>query len=101
MATVGISASINVSKIDKTKLIKGEKGTYLNITAFVNLDEKDQYDNNGMITQSTTKEERDAGNQGAILGNSRVFYTGESNNSSPKDKKETVNDKIPLEEIPF
>ena len=101
MATVGISASINVSKIDKTKLIKGEKGTYLNITAFVNLDEKDQYDNNGMITQSATKEERDTGKQGAILGNSRVFYTGESNNSSPEGKKETVNDKIPLEEIPF
>ena len=58
MATVGISASIDVSKIDKTKLIKGEKGTYLNITAFVNLDEKDQYDNNGMITQSVTADER-------------------------------------------
>ena len=51
MATVGISASIDVTKIDKAKLIDGKKGTYLNITAFVNLDEKDQYDNNGMITQ--------------------------------------------------
>jgi|TARA_R100001369_G_scaffold39223_1_gene65270 hypothetical protein len=77
MATVGISASIDVSKIDKTKLIKGEKGTYLNITAFVNLDEKDQYDNNGMITQSVTADERKAGTRGVILGNSRVFYTGE------------------------
>ena len=77
MATVGISASIDVSKIDKTKLIKGEKGTYLNITAFVNLDEKDQYDNNGMITQSVTADEREAGTRGVILGNSRVFYTGE------------------------
>ncbi len=53
MATVGISLNIDVSKIDKTKLVKGEKGTYLNATAFVNLDEKDQYDNNGMITLCT------------------------------------------------
>jgi|TARA_R100000541_G_scaffold640_3_gene4082 hypothetical protein len=90
MATVGISASIDVSKIDKDKLIKGEKGTYLNITTFVNLDEKDQYDNNGMITQSTTKEEREAKVQGAILGNSRVFYTGDSNGSQPQAKKEVV-----------
>ena len=67
MATVGISASIDVSKIDKTKLIKGEKGTYLNITAFVNLDEKDQYDNNGMITQSVTADEREAGTRLSLI----------------------------------
>ena len=30
MATVGISASIDVTKIDKAKLIDGKKGTYLN-----------------------------------------------------------------------
>tara|TARA_R110000744_G_scaffold82284_1_gene161630 strand:- start:915 stop:1214 length:300 start_codon:yes stop_codon:yes gene_type:complete len=90
MATVGISASIDVSKIDKTKLIKGEKGTYLNITAFVNLDEKDQYDNNGMITQSVTADEREAGTRGVILGNSRVFYTGESSKPESSSKKEVV-----------
>ena len=95
--TVGISASIDVSKIDKDKLIKGEKGTYLNITAFVNLDEKDQYDNNGMITQSTTKEEREAGVKGVILGNSRVFYTGESNGSQPKAEKiSDLKDDVPF-----
>ena len=90
MAAVGISASIDVSKIDKTKLIKGEKGTYLNITAFVNLDEKDQYDNNGMITQSVTADEREAGTRGVILGNSRVFYTGESSKPESSSKKEVV-----------
>ena len=74
MATVGISASIDVTKIDKSKLIDGKKGTYLNITTFVNLDEKDQYDNNGMITQSVTQEEREAGTRGAILGNTKVFF---------------------------
>ena len=99
MATVGISASIDVSKIDKAKLIKGEKGTYLNITTFVDLDEKDQYDNNGMITQSTTKEEREAGDRGVILGNTRVFYKGESKSSSsaslPK-AKELVSEDVPF-----
>ena len=99
MAIVGISGNINVSKIDKTKLIKGEKGMYLNITTFVNLDEKDEYDNNGMITQSITKEEKEAGGKGAILGNTRVFYTGESQGASsgsvPKAKEAVA------EDIPF
>ena len=99
MATVGISASIDVSKIDKAKLIKGEKGTYLNITTFVNLDEKDQYDNNGMITQSTTQEERESGVRGVILGNTRVFYTGESQGASSgsvSQAKEEVAEDIPF-----
>ena len=99
MATVGISGNINVSKIDKTKLIKGEKGMYLNITTFVNLDEKDEYDNNGMITQSITKEEKEAGGKGAILGNTRVFYTGESqgeSSGSVPQAKEAVAEDIPF-----
>ena len=36
------SASLDVSKISKDKLIKGAKGNYLNITISVN-DEADQY----------------------------------------------------------
>jgi len=99
MATVGISASIDVSKIDKTKLIKGEKGTYLNITTFVNLDEKDQYDNNGMVTQSTTQEERESGTRGVILGNTRVFYTGKSQGSSSSSAPLAANGVA--EDIPF
>ena len=100
MATVGISASIDVTKIDKTKLIDGKKGTYLNITAFVNLDEKDQYDNNGMITQSVTQEEREAGTRGAILGNTKVFFKdeGSSNTTAPK-VKESFEDLS--EDVPF
>jgi|TARA_R110000744_G_scaffold371170_1_gene482028 hypothetical protein len=100
MATVGISASIDVTKIDKAKLIDGKKGTYLNITAFVNLDEKDQYDNNGMITQSVTQEEREAGTRGAILGNTKVFFKDEggSNTTAPK-VKESFEDLS--EDVPF
>ncbi len=103
MATVGISASIDVSKIDKEKLIKGAKGTYLNITAFVNLDEKDQYDNNGMITQSVSAEEREAGTRGVILGNSRVFFRDggrsapQKSSSGIPEAKEVSN----AEDIPF
>ena len=72
---IGVSVKIDVTKIDKARLFKGEKGTYLDLTTFINTDEKDKYDNNGFITQSPTKEEREAKTQMPILGNVRVFYT--------------------------
>jgi len=73
MAT-GVSFSINVSAIDKSKIIAGKKGNYVNMTCFIN-DEQDQYGNNGMVTQSVSKEEREQGVKGNILGNVKVFYT--------------------------
>lgn len=51
MAKVGISLTIDVTKIEKARLYQGQKGTYLDATVFVDLDEADQYGNNGMITQ--------------------------------------------------
>ncbi len=75
MSKVGIELNIDVTKIDKSKLYQGQKGTYLTMTAFVELNGKDQYGNNGMITQKVSKEDQDAGIRGAILGNSKVFWS--------------------------
>ena len=76
---VGLSVRIDVTKIDKERLYKGEKGTYLDLTTFVDTAEQDQYENNGFISQSVDKEEREKGGQTPILGNVKVFYTdGES-----------------------
>jgi hypothetical protein len=58
-------------------LFKGEKGQYLDATVFIDLDELDQYGNSGMITQDVSKEERQAGTKGAILGDSKVFWRDE------------------------
>ena len=74
MSRIGVSVKIDVTKIDKARLFRGAKGTYLTATAFIDLDEADQYGNHGMITQDVSKEERKSGTKGAILGNSTVFY---------------------------
>jgi hypothetical protein len=71
---LGISIKINVSDIEKSRLFKGEKGVYLDLTTFIDLDNQDQYGNNGFISQSVTKEERDNKVQTTILGNCKVFY---------------------------
>jgi len=60
---------IDVTKIDKSALYKGAKGTYLDITLLDNRDGTDQYGNDGMIVQDIGKERREAGEKGAILGN--------------------------------
>lgn len=71
---IGVSLKIDVTKIDKARLFKGEKGTYLDATAFIDLDQLDQYGNSGMITQDVSKDERAQGVKGNILGNSKVFF---------------------------
>lgn len=99
MATIGISIRIDVTKIDKEKLYKGAKGTYLDLTTFVNTSEKDKYDNNGFVSQSTTAEERAAGIKTPILGNVKVFFGGDDITSSVSSDDLNVMD---LEEdVPF
>ena len=71
---LGISVRIDVTKIDKSRLYQGSKGTYLDLTTFIS-DELDQYENNGFISQSLTAEEREAKTQTPILGNVKIFYT--------------------------
>lgn len=71
---IGVELNIDVTKIDKAFIYEGKKGKYLKLTSFIDLDEKDQYDNNGMVTQKVSKEAQDAGQKGAILGNSRIFW---------------------------
>lgn len=92
MATVGVSVRIDVTKIDKDKLYKGQKGQYLDLTTFINLDEQDKYGNNGFISQSVSKE-RDAGVKTPILGNVKVFYPASNAPAKQED--------FALEDDPF
>jgi len=63
-----VSISINVDLLDNSKLYKGKKGTYLNISGFLKED-ADQYGNFGFVTQDGVKTE---GSNAPILGNFKV-----------------------------
>ena len=94
---VGLSVRIDVTKIDKERLYKGEKGTYLDLTTFVDTMVADQYENNGFISQSVDKEEREKGIQTPILGNVKVFYTdGSEQPSTPQAKQAVIDEGIPF-----
>lgn len=99
---VGISVRVDVTKIDKDRLYKGAKGTYLDMTTFVDIDNKDQYDNNGFISHSQTQEEREAGEKTPILGNVKVFYTdGDAPKSSGKAQQVMQEADLLEDDIPF
>mgnify|MGYP007047551530 FL=1 len=89
-----IAIKIDVTKIDKERLYQGKKGSYLDATVFLN-DEEGQYGDNGMITQSVSKEEREAGVKGAILGNVKILGEFGDNKSAPAASADTE-DNIPF-----
>lgn len=69
-----IIARIDVAKIDKAKLFEGKPKNghtpkYLELVFFDNRDGEDQYGNLGFVAEGVTKEEREQGVRGNILGN--------------------------------
>jgi len=88
-----ISAKINVTKFDKTKFFKGEKGTYADI---VLIETPNGKYGDFMVVQGVTKEERAAGKQGAILGNGK--WVGAKPGAQPAAR--TARPKPPAEERP-
>ena len=72
-----------MNKIDNARIFQGKKGNYLTLTTFINLDEQDQYDNNGFITQKKNKDEQ---GQMPILGNVKVFWTDEVQQAAPQQQ---------------
>ena len=75
MSKIGVNLSIDVKAIDKARLVAHTNGkTYLNMTAFIDPENPGQYGDHGMITQDVSKQEKDQGVKGPILGNVKVFW---------------------------
>lgn len=93
-----ISISIDVTKIDKSKI---KDGKYLNLQLFVN-DETDAYENNVSVSHSQTKEERENKEKIVYLGNGRVVYvkdgiqTYQNCKSKPKNESNSQSDGLPF-----
>lgn len=77
MASI-VKFSINLDKIDKTKIINGKKGKYLPLTLTLNND-VDQYGNQGPVIMEQSKEEREAKADKIYLGNAAVVWTDGNN----------------------
>lgn len=71
-----INLKLDVSKIDKKKLFRGAKGTYLDLTVSVN-DDADQFGNNVSAYISQSKEERERKEPRTYLGNGKVAWSSQ------------------------
>ena len=89
-----INVSINLDKIDKSKIIKGQKGKYLNLTISVN-DEINTYGQNASIFESCEK-----GEDKNYIGNGKVIWTDGKITKASKTEQaqntEQVDDDLPF-----
>lgn len=83
-----ITAKINVTKIEKARLFKGENGTYLDIVLIETPNGK--FGQDFMICQSVSKEERDRGVRGPILGGGKI--AGKKSTQQPAAEPTTKKD---------
>ena len=91
-----ITGKIDVTKIDKNKLFKGAKGTYLN---FVLIETPNNtFGNDYMIVESISKEEREQGIQGRILGSAKILTKREA---SPEAESMAASDLNNDNDLPF
>jgi len=90
-----VSLSIDVTKIDKSKLYKGEKGTYLNLDVWID-EEADEDWKKVSANQSQTKEEREAKQKKNYVGNGKLVF-GWDDDAAPKASPDPVTE----EDCPF
>lgn len=94
---IGVSIKIDVTKIDKARIFKGEKGQYIDLTTFIDTSNTDEYGNHGFISQTVTKQERADKVRTPILGNVKVFYQDQSEST----EREPVSDDDFDDTVPF
>ena len=94
-----ISLQLNVSKIDKKRLFEGTKGVYLNA---ILIETPNSEYGDYMIKQSVSKEEREQGIEGNILGSAKIIVKREPQNyNNPPDAMQNDPDINDNPDLPF
>jgi len=83
-----IALKIDVKKIQKEDLYQGKKGTYLDAILIPNKDGQSDYGDDGFVVQGVSKEKRDAGERGPIIGNWRFLAGGNSGATTAETDEE-------------
>jgi len=100
MATI-ISASIDLAKIDRSRIIPGKNGAqYYNIQVNLN-DEVDNYGNNVSVTTNQTKEEREAKTPKVYLGNGKTVWSSKDTLASVPVAPKVSVPVYPTDDLPF
>lgn len=85
-----INVSLRVDKLPKEKFVQGKDGAvYYNFTVAVN-DESNQWGQNVSLTDSQTREEREAKKPKFYLGNGNVIWTNGTIQLADKKVEDTA-----------
>jgi hypothetical protein len=92
-----LNGSINLSKLDKSRFVKGKNGAvYVNFTTFVS-DEPNEYGQDVSFVEGQTKEEREAKTPRNYIGNGKISY----NSDKPVQQTESATTSEETEDLPF
>jgi hypothetical protein len=98
MATI-INLSIDLSKVDKGRLVDGK---YLNTQVFIN--DESKFGNNVSMAYSQSKEERESKVSKQYIANGKVVWTDNVIKVAEKEVEKEVNNATKIEEkddLPF
>lgn len=98
-----ITISIDVTKLEKTRFKRvtkqnGQNAVYADI---VLIPRQDDRGNDYMVVQGVTKEERDQGNRGPILGNGKIMGGKKQETKIPKPAQGTETPPTEEDDVPF
>lgn len=94
-----IKIKIDVTKIDKSAIFHGKKGKYLDAVIWPNKDGTGEYGDTHYIVQEISKERREAGERGPIIGNATVPENMQE--TKPAAKAQATANGMEDDEIPF
>lgn len=95
-----IYLKIDVTKIDKARLFQGKNGAqYLDAVLIPSQNSK--YGDSHMIVQGVTKEEREAGKRGPIIGNAKTPERKQEHTSPPSRASTPAPREQLDEDVPF
>jgi len=85
--TPRITLRIDRNKVAKEHCYQGKNGLYLDVALFDNKDgQKSQYGDDGFVVQKVSKEARQRGEKGPIVGNWRFVEEKQASTPAPAPK---------------
>ena len=99
---IAASLSINLNKIDKSRIKEvtlkdGSVAKFINLYTTLDSENEGKYGDHGFISHAVTKDERDAGQKGAIIGNGKiVFFDAGGQKPSAPSAKPSYDDDLPF-----
>lgn len=93
-----VSLNVDVTKLNKDRFYKGEKGTYAKLDVWIDQEASEDW-KVVSVSESLTKEERDAKHKKNYVGNGKLLYGWDE--SKPASKPAAKSDDPVGEDVPF